>query len=114
MTQIILIPGGGALVTCREDAMAFGQRSAPWNMHYLSMWPDPADTETNIAYTRAARRRDEAVDHRARLPQLHRRRGRRPGARRRSGPRSTPGCSRLKSEWDPTNLFRHNQNIAPA
>ena len=32
--------------------MAFGQRSAPWNLHLLSMWPDPADTEANIAWTR--------------------------------------------------------------
>ena len=32
--------------------MAFGQRHAEWNIHYLSMWADPADTATNIEYTR--------------------------------------------------------------
>ena len=114
MTQLILIPGGGAPSRVAEDAMAFGQRSAPWNLHFLSMWPDPADTETNIAYTRDLAAADEAVDHRARLPQLHRRRGRRPGARRRSGPRSTPGSAGSSASGIPTNLFRHNQNIAPA
>jgi FAD/FMN-containing dehydrogenase len=51
MTQLILMAGGGAVARVPEDATAFGQRTAPWNMHYLSMWPDPADTETNIAYT---------------------------------------------------------------
>ena len=40
-----------------EDATAFGERDAPFNMHYLSMWADPADDERNIAYTRDARRR---------------------------------------------------------
>lgn len=30
-----------------------GQRQAPWNIHHLSMWPDPADNERNIASTRA-------------------------------------------------------------
>ena len=57
MTQIILVPGGGAVARVPEDATAFGQRTAPWNIHYLSMWPDPADTEQNIAYTGAWPRR---------------------------------------------------------
>ncbi len=52
LTTILLIPGGGAISRVDDDAMAFGQRSAPWNVHYLSMWADPADTEANIAYTR--------------------------------------------------------------
>ena len=113
LTQIILIPGGGAPSRVDEDAMAFGQRQAPWNLHLLSMWPDPADTETNIAYTRdlAAAMKpwttgraylnfigDEGV-------------GRVEAA---FGPEKYARLSRLKRDWDPTNLFRHNQNIAPA
>ena len=43
MTQIILVPGGGAVARVDEEATAFGQRQAPWNIHYLSMWADPAD-----------------------------------------------------------------------
>jgi hypothetical protein len=51
LTQIILVPGGGAVARV-EEATASGQRHAPWKLHYLSMWPDPADTERNIAYAR--------------------------------------------------------------
>jgi hypothetical protein len=53
MTQIILIAGGGAIARVDEEATAFGQRTAPWNIHFLSMWPDAAETERNVAYTRA-------------------------------------------------------------
>lgn len=49
---MILVPGGGAIARVDENAMAFGQRNAPWNMHYLSMGPDAADDDRNIAYTR--------------------------------------------------------------
>src|SRR5436190_483959 len=52
LSQMIVIPGGGAIARVPEDANAFGQRSAPWNVHYLSMWPDPADTAKNVEYTR--------------------------------------------------------------
>ena len=51
-TQILLVPGGGVLARVDEEATAFGQRTAPWNTHFLSMWEDPAETEKNIAYTR--------------------------------------------------------------
>ena len=58
MTQIILVPGGGAIARVDEDATAFGQRKAPWNIHYLSMWPDPADTEhEHRLHARASPRR---------------------------------------------------------
>ena len=113
LTQLILCPGGGAIARVDEDAMAFGERQAPFNMHYLSMWPDPADTETNIAYTReiAAAMKpwttgraylnfigDEGV-------------GRVEAA---FGADKYARLADLKRKWDPTNLFRHNQNIAPA
>lgn len=38
LSQVILIPGGGAIARVPEDATAFGQRAAPWNLHLLSLW----------------------------------------------------------------------------
>lgn len=113
LTQLILLPGGGAVARVDEDAMAFGQRQAPWNMHYLSMWPDPADTERNIAYTRdIASAMKPWTTGRAYLNFI----GDEGGGRVETafGPAKFARLSRLKREWDPTNLFRHNQNIPPA
>jgi FAD/FMN-containing dehydrogenase len=112
LTQIILVPGGGALARVDEEATAFGQRTAPWSVHYLSMWPDPADTEQNIAYTRGLATAmkpwttgrvylnyigDEGI-------------GRVEAA---FGTQRYVRLQALKDEWDPENLFRHNQNIPP-
>jgi len=51
LTQIVLVAGGGA-ARVPSSASALGERTAPWNIHYLSLWTDPADAELNIAYTK--------------------------------------------------------------
>jgi len=113
MTQIILVPGGGAIARVDEDATAFGQRTAPWNIHYLSMWPDPADTDTNIAYTRElAGAMKPWTTGRAYLNFIGDEGAGRVEAA--FGEAKFARLAELKRTWDPTNLFRHNQNIAPA
>jgi FAD/FMN-containing dehydrogenase len=113
MTQLILMAGGGAIARVPEDATAFGQRTAPWNMHYLSMWPDPADTETNIAYTRGiASSMKPWTTGRAYLNFLGDEGAGRVEAA--FGPEKFARLQALKRKWDPENLFRHNQNIPPA
>jgi len=113
LTQIILVPGGGAIARIDEDATAFGQRSAQWNIHYLSMWPDPADTETNIAFTRGlASAMKPWTTGRAYLNFIGDEGAGRVEAA--FGPEKYLRLAELKRKWDPTNLFRHNQNIPPA
>ncbi len=51
-SQILVIPGGGAIAEVPEDATAFGQRTSPFNIHIISGWPDPADDEVNIAWAK--------------------------------------------------------------
>ncbi|MDQ3647435.1 MAG: BBE domain-containing protein [Actinomycetota bacterium] len=112
LTQIILVPMGGAVGRVEEDAMAFGQRSAPWNIHYLSMWPEPAANEENIAYTRAlAGAMKPWTTGRAYLNFIGDE-----GKDRVEAAFGTEKYARLqalKDKWDPGNLFRHNQNIPP-
>jgi FAD/FMN-containing dehydrogenase len=112
LSQMLLIPGGGALARVDEEATAFGQRTAPWNIHYLSMWADPADTEENVAYTRAiASAMKPWTTGRAYLNFIGDE-----GIGRVEAAFGTEKYERLqalKDEWDPENLFRHNQNIPP-
>jgi FAD/FMN-containing dehydrogenase len=113
MTQIIVVPGGGAPSRIDEEATAFGQRTAPWNIHFLSMWPDPADTEANVAYTREiAGAMKPWTTGRAYLNFIGDEGAERVAAA--FGPEKYPRLQALKAKWDPTNLFRHNQNITPA
>jgi FAD/FMN-containing dehydrogenase len=113
LTQILLIPGGGAIARVPEDATAFGQRNAPWNVHFLSLWPDPADDEVNIAYTRAiATAMKPWATGRAYLNFIGDEGQDRVEAS--FGPEKYAQLQKLKAKWDPANLFRHNQNIPPA
>jgi hypothetical protein len=109
MTQIIVIAGGGAISRVDDDAMAFGQRQTLWNIHYLSMWADPADTERNIAYTRdLAGAMKPWSTGRVYLNFL----GDEGQDRIASGfgPEKYERLRRLKAEWDPANLFRHKEH----
>jgi FAD/FMN-containing dehydrogenase len=112
-SQMLVIPGGGAIARVPEDATAFGNRDAQWNLHYLSMWEDPAETDRNIAYTREfSGAMKQWATGRAYLNFL----GDEGLARVQAayGPEKFARLQALKDKWDPTNLFRHNQNIPPS
>ncbi len=112
MSQMLILAGGGAIARVDDAATAFGQRNAPFNMHYLSLWPDPADTERNIAYTREiATAMKPWTTGRAYLNFLGDEGAGRVEAA--FGPEKFAKLQALKTKWDPTNLFRHNQNIPP-
>jgi FAD/FMN-containing dehydrogenase len=114
LTQMIVVAGGGAISDISDEAMAFGNRAAPFNMHYLSMWPpDPSQDQANIDKTRqiAAALKpwttgqvylnfigDEGL---TRVESAY-------------GPTKYARLRELKKMWDPDNVFRHNQNIPPA
>ena len=113
LTQIILVPGGGAIARVDDDAMAFGQRRTSWNIHFLSMWADPADTDKNIAFTKdLAGAMKPWSSGRVYLNFL----GDEGQGRIEAGfgPEKYARLRQIKATWDPANLFRINQNIPPA
>jgi FAD/FMN-containing dehydrogenase len=112
LTQILVVPGGGAIARVPEDAMAFGQRHSQFNIHYLSMWPDPADSAENIEYTKAI---SGAMTPFAAGGVYLNFIGDEGQERVESGfgTGKYAKLQALKREWDPDNLFRHNQNIKP-
>jgi len=112
-TQITVIPGGGALARVDQEATAFGARTAAFNIHYLSMWADEQDTEANIDYTR---RLSTAMKPWSTGAVYLNFLGEEGPSRVRAGfgPDKFARLQRIKSDWDPDNLFHHNQNIPPA
>jgi FAD/FMN-containing dehydrogenase len=112
LSQVIVVPGGGALSRVDDDATAMGHRQAPWNVHYLSMWPDPNDTERNVEWTRALATAMKpwttgglylnfiGDEGQARVQAAF-------------GAAKYERLQALKDRWDPENLFRLNHNIKP-
>ena len=113
MTQVILVAGGGAIARVDEDDTAFGSRHAAFNIHYLGMWPDPADGDVNIASIRSLCAAMKPWTSGAVYLNFLGDEGQ---ARIQSGfgAERYDRLRQIKSVWDPGNVFRHNQNIPPA
>jgi FAD/FMN-containing dehydrogenase len=112
-TQQLMIPWGGAVSRVSEDATPMTNRDVSWITHPFAVWEDPADTEKNIEWARAFRRDiahyanggvylnfigDEGQDR----------------VRAAYGDEKYRRLATIKGEWDPTNVFKGNQNIKPA
>jgi len=105
------VPSANTVVP--EAATAFVNRRYPFNFLVTSAWSDAADTEKNILWTRqffeamgpfAAKASyvnyigDEGVE----------------GVRAAYGDEKFARLAAMKTKFDPTNLFRMNQNVTPA
>lgn len=113
MTIVDLWAMGGAASRVPAEATAFGDRSAPFWLVFNTTWADPAETETNINWTREFWR----------TMQPHAREGiymNFPGLNEEGDQmvQASHGANyerlvAIKNKYDPTNLFRLNQNIKP-
>ncbi len=103
---------GGAVARVPEDATAFPHRNRRYMVSVINHWMDPADSDVEIAWTertwRALRPYGAGVyvnfledEGRDRVREAY-------------GPRTYDRLAALKRTYDPTNLFRFNQNIEPA
>ncbi len=112
LSQSLIAAGGGAVARVDDDAMAFGQRSAPFNIHLLNMWVDPAEDDAQIAWVKdfGAQMKPWARQG-AYLNYL----GHEGADRVRDafGPTKFARLQELKTRFDPDNVFRNNQNIEP-
>ena len=112
LTAFIILGMGGAISRVGENDTALSGRNEPFNVHLNAIWEADADDEANIGWVRETTTAFE--------------------------PYTTPGMAlnftteisgadiedsygdklqrlrKLKSTYDPTNLFRLNQNIPPA
>lgn len=112
MTQGVMFRHAGAVSRVPEDATAAGNRAAPYMAHPIAAWDSPENTDYEMDWVH---RFSAAVQ---------------PDATGGVYLNFEPGTSSsdvisgfgaekyarlvaLKDEWDPTNLFRSNHNIAP-
>jgi hypothetical protein len=113
-TVIVLEHNGhGAMSRVAAETTAFGHRNWPYNFLATAIWTDPGDTEANVRWTR------EFCD--AMQPFLAEAvyvnyLGDEGEERVRSAdsPVTYRRLAVLKKKYDPTNLFRLNQNVRPA
>ena len=112
-THLVIEQMGGAVSRIGEDETAVGHRDAPYNAIIIGLWSDPADDDRAIAWVR---RLWEALqpyssggayinymmgtEEQDRVPAAY-------------GPKKYERLVALKNQYDPTNLFRLNQNIRP-
>ena len=102
---------GGALARVPEDATAFAERSMPFLLNAVTGWRDPAETESHTEWTRAViEAAAPASTGRAYVNFL----GDPNGGRSSYGDETYARLVALKNAYDPTNVFRLNQNIDPS
>ena len=106
---------GGAVSRVSDDATAFNHRRSPYNLLIVGIWPKPADNAANIRWVRefwdAAQPFSSGGVYVNYLGQTADE-----GAERIKEAYGVTKYERLltlKKKYDPTNLFRLNQNINP-
>jgi FAD/FMN-containing dehydrogenase len=106
--------GGGAAGRVTPEATAFGSREAPYMLSFDTTWTSPADSERCIAWTReawAAMRQFGPGSLYLNFAGF----GEEKDALVRAGYGANyDRLATLKTKYDPSNLFRMNQNITPA
>jgi FAD/FMN-containing dehydrogenase len=112
-THVIIEQMGGAVSRIREDDTAVSHRDARYNVAIIGMWAESAEDERTIGWVRRLweslrpftsggvyvnyQMADEGEDR----------------LRGAYGPEKYERLVALKDKYDPTNLFRLNQNIRP-
>jgi FAD/FMN-containing dehydrogenase len=101
---------GGAVARVADGATAFAERSMPFVLNAVTGWHDAEQAESHRDWARAVvGAADEASTGRAYVNFL----GDPDAARSSYGEATYARLSALKSEYDPSNTFRLNQNIEP-
>jgi FAD/FMN-containing dehydrogenase len=115
MAQLLLEPMGGAISRVGDDETALGRRDVPWCYHALAMWMEP-DGDAAAAQTAWARGLAEDLKPHV-VDGVYLNYTSDQGEDRVRSSYGEEKYSRLvalKDRYDPTNLFRLNQNIKPS
>ena len=103
---------GGAMARVADDATAFGQRGAPYLLNAVARWTDPATDEAQIGWARDLYAAAEPFSTGGTYVNFLSAGDDRVAAA--YGSDKVERLARVKETWDPTNVFRLNQNVRPA
>jgi FAD/FMN-containing dehydrogenase len=112
--QLILAPMGGALGKTDPSTRALSIPDAPWAYFCLAMWMDPSEDDRNTAWARGFAEAMRPFGLGTALPNFIEPDEGLARLRASYGEDKYARLVELKEKWDPDNVFRLNQNIAPA
>jgi hypothetical protein len=113
-TQLLLEPMGGAISKVSDNDSALGRRDVPWCYHALAMWMDPEPSVEDEHRAWAGRLSDGMRPHTTTGVYLNYTSDQgEERVRETYGPDKYARLVALKDQYDPSNLFRLNQNIKP-
>jgi FAD/FMN-containing dehydrogenase len=113
LSALLIEQFGGAVRRVPSDATAFDQRDAAFNLVIVSRWASPADADANVFWARSASDALAAFGN-GRVYVNYIGAGEKPDRVREAfGPEKYARLAAIKRRYDPTNLFRMNQNIPP-
>ncbi len=113
LSAVILEQLGGAVARVPRDATAFPHRDAAYNLAMVGRWTDPAERDRHVGWVRGLHdairpfsRGSSYVNYLGVGESADR-------VREAYGAAHWDRLVALKTAWDPTNVFRFNQNVAP-
>lgn len=108
-----LVSMGGAIAEVGEDATAYAHRSAMVDFLAVTSWTDPAEDESRLEGGRSLWTRVSDLGGRGVYVNNLGSEGQE-RVREAYGPAKYERLSRIKTRFDPDNIFHHNSNIQPA
>ncbi|WP_328768711.1 FAD-binding oxidoreductase [Streptomyces sp. NBC_00286] len=111
LSEMVIFRIGQGVATVPDEAAAFSHRDAGYLFHPICMWADPSDdsrmTTAGRAFAAAMRPFSTGASYLNFTPESDR-------VRDAYGDDKYARLATLKDTYDPTNLFRLNQNIRPS
>lgn len=113
LSALVVEQFGGACQDFSPDHSAFGHRHADYNIAIISRWDDDSDPDSHVSWARGVH--DAIRPHASGVYVNYVGVGESEDRIREAyGPETYDRLARLKSQYDPENVFQSNQNIKPA
>ena len=113
-SAILIEAPHGAASRVKDEETAYSQRDKRYNMSALAIWEGAADDDRHIGWARRYAKAIEPLSRGAAYVNYLEADAKREQVKAAYGDAKFRRLSALKAKYDPTNIFRFNQNIPPA